>query len=255
MDRLWSLNNLPGLASLGMNNLGGLYRDKGDLRRAIESYDEAIRRTAKAPAPTPNGRKHMSFSRTGTRRSAILTGRSSSSRPRPTVTSSAAGPGADQGRLDLAIEDYSRAIAADPANAWNYVERGNAHAARKEWDLAIGDLNAVDRLWATNTPEGRSGLAQNYLGTVHRDKGDLHKALQCFDEGIRRDGSKPFCYAGRGMTYSLLKDWERAIRDFSKAIELDPTLARRYAQRGEPGAHKASSTSRSKTTIRQSVLI
>ena len=76
----------------------------------------------------------------------------------------------------------------NPTNLWNYLERGLTHRARKEWDLAIRDFQAVDRLWSLNNLPGLASMGMNNLGGLYRDKGDLRRAIESYDEAIRRDG-------------------------------------------------------------------
>ena len=124
-----------------------------------------------------------------------------------------------------------KAVAVNPTNLWNYLERGLTHRARKEWDLAIRDFQAVDRLWSLNNLPGLASMGMNNLGGLYRDKGDLRRAIESYDEAIRRDGKSAGSHAERAKTYLLLKDWDHAIPDFDRAIELDPASAGRYADR------------------------
>src|SRR5262245_55415929 len=50
------------------------------------------------------------------------------------------------GKLDLAIADYTQAIACDPKHARAYVRRAEVFLDRGEYDRAIADCNEAIRL-------------------------------------------------------------------------------------------------------------
>ena len=60
------------------------------------------------------------------------------------------------------------------------------------------------------------------------------KAIEAYDEVIRRDTSNTKAYNNRGNAKDKLGRHEEAILDFDKAIRLDPDFAMAYANRGIP---------------------
>lgn len=65
-----------------------------------------------------------------------------------------------------------------------------------------------------------------------RDKGNFGKAIQFLDIAISRS-KQSFYYIERGKLYCNLKDYQKAISDFSKALEIDPTNISIYLERGK----------------------
>ena len=76
-------------------------------------------------------------------------------------------------------------------------------------------------------------------------KEDLRRAADFFTAAIEAIPPGGECYVemaeayfGRGLTYGILGDYERAIADYDKAIELDPKDAAAYYNRGLAYADK-----------------
>jgi eukaryotic-like serine/threonine-protein kinase len=63
-------------------------------------------------------------------------------------------------------------------------------------------------------------------------KGDLDKAIEDYNEAIRRDPGQSRFYVGRGYAYYQKREPDQAITDLGKAIELDPGDAEAYEIRG-----------------------
>ena len=90
-----------------------------------------------------------------------------------------------KGDSDLAISDYTQAIAINPRNSIAYFNRGNIFEAKGERDRAIADFSKAIELAA-------------------------------------RDAD---AYVRREIIYQVMGDRHRAIADYSKAIEIDPRQA------------------------------
>ena len=118
---------------------------------------------------------------------------------------------------DKAIADYSKAIELDPKNAWALSNRANIYSQLKQWDKAIADYTKAIELdpknaWAVFN---RANIYQptEAMGQGHR------RLLQSHRTGTEECvGSRQ---SGRIFTASL-KQWDKAIDDYTKAIELDP---------------------------------
>jgi tetratricopeptide (TPR) repeat protein len=63
-------------------------------------------------------------------------------------------------------------------------------------------------------------------------KGDLDKAIEDYNEAIRRDPGQHQFYGSRGYAYYQKRELDQAITNFVKAIELDPGDAEAYENRG-----------------------
>jgi len=77
--------------------------------------------------------------------------------------------------------------------------------------------------------------AQEHLeqGSAYREQGRFDKAIAEYTKAIEADPNLALAYNNRGCVYSWKKDYERAIADFNKAIELDPQRATAYLNRAQ----------------------
>ena len=59
-------------------------------------------------------------------------------------------------------------------------------------------------------------------GNALLEEGHLLEAIDIYAEVVDADSGHMNAYANRGLAYSYLEDYEQAIEDFTKALELDP---------------------------------
>lgn len=57
-------------------------------------------------------------------------------------------------------------------------------------------------------------------------------AIINYSKAIELDDKFADSYFGRGLTYLLLKDFEKSIADFDKTIEINPKFSEAYLSRG-----------------------
>lgn len=132
-----------------------------------------------------------------------------------------------------AIEHLTKAIELNPQLADAYSERGNIYADEGEYDLAIRDFSKALALVQPTSLIGAftcSGLYSN-RGYAYAEKGELETAIKDYSRSIHlmKDST---AYSNRGFIYSKLGDLDSAIRDYSEAIEIDPDSATAYHNRG-----------------------
>ena len=72
-----------------------------------------------------------------------------------------------------------------------------------------------------------------HLGNTYYGLGDYQQAIKDFDRAIELDPKLADAYWGRGKTCHGFGDYRQAIKDFDRAIELDPKLAEAYRDRGK----------------------
>lgn len=136
----------------------------------------------------------------------------------------------NNGEYDNAIADYDRAIALNPRLDNAYNNRANCHAARGNLAGAIADYEIALDFNPTNI---RAWINQ---GVTYRELGLYDLALDNFDLALvlgRRLRGR--IYAERGRTYHLRGDWNCAIADYQRAIDLLSIgrSSRRYQQKVE----------------------
>jgi tetratricopeptide (TPR) repeat protein len=124
-----------------------------------------------------------------------------------------------QGKLDQAKAQASEAIKTDPRNARALHLRGNIAFAQGHFAEAAEDLHTAMGLQGDF--ETAYSLALAYL-SLHK----LAEATLLFDEVLNDMGSTPQLHVLLGRAYRETGYLEHAIREFKKAIELDPRYPR-----------------------------
>ncbi len=98
----------------------------------------------------------------------------------------------DQGKYDLAISEYAKAIEVNPKYADSYNKRGLVYFNKNMYEQAIND----------------------------------------YTQAIQLNPKYTDAYNNRGIIYYNQEKYDLAIIDYSKAIELDPQYAKAYHNRG-----------------------
>ena len=82
--------------------------------------------------------------------------------------------------------------------------------------------------------EGDPKDAQAYLdrGNSHLQKGNWDQAIADFSRALELAPKSDDAYFGRGRAYAFKRDLDRALADYSQALELNPKLAEAYDNRG-----------------------
>lgn len=119
-----------------------------------------------------------------------------------------------------ALADYSKAIELNPNSTSGYVGRAFTYAEKGDTGPAIDDIEKAFKL----------GLGYRLEELTQHDLDRIHPLTT---KAIERNGQDAIAYFGRGRAYAMNDEWERAIADYSSAIERDPTLVAAYIYRGK----------------------
>lgn len=118
------------------------------------------------------------------------------------------------GQLEKAMADYDLSIALDPELSQAYNNRGNCHAAlgmrveaTLDYDMAI-DLNPFNVRALINQ------------GITLRELEIYELAIENFDIALAIGQLEGHVYAERGRTYHLMGEWNAAIADYRRALEI-----------------------------------
>jgi lipoprotein NlpI len=114
-----------------------------------------------------------------------------------------------------------------------FYNRGNAYAAKAQYDRAIEDFDQAIRL------DPKYALALYDRGIAYGAKGQYDRAIEDFDQAIALDPKYAVVFDGRGVAYAKKAQYDRAIEDFDQAIALDPKYALAFYSRGVAYAAKA----------------
>jgi tetratricopeptide (TPR) repeat protein len=132
----------------------------------------------------------------------------------------------DEGDLDGAINDYTRAIKVNPRYTEAYNNRGAIRRSKGDVDGAIADYDRAIEVDPEHTK------SWNNRGAAKEKKGDLDGAIADFTRAIELDSQYAHAYYNRGNVKEAKGDHDGAITDYDRAIELDPKYAYSYNNRG-----------------------
>jgi serine/threonine-protein kinase len=130
------------------------------------------------------------------------------------------------GEVDAALADLNEAVRLDPRNGLARGNRALARAAKKDLTGAIEDETAAIALYPFPSP-----ILLNR--GIHRlSTGDLAGAMADAEEGLKRDPAAARAHTLRGGVFSARKQWPEAIAAYEKALAMDPKQAEAMAGRG-----------------------
>lgn len=124
-----------------------------------------------------------------------------------------------QGNLELAMADYTKAIAVDPANADGYLFRGIAYEDQENWPMAIADYQKAIELNPKKTD------VYFYLAQIYDTLGEDDQAFANYTKVIEIDPQYAKAYNNRGYIYLLRGQYDLALPDFETALKIDPLSA------------------------------
>ncbi len=80
--------------------------------------------------------------------------------------------------------------------------------------------------------EDNNRLAYNNRGSAHADLGHYGQALKDYDRAIEIDPRHAKSWYNRGAVYGRIGNYQRAMEDFTKTLEIDPKFKMAYFNRG-----------------------
>jgi Tfp pilus assembly protein PilF len=129
---------------------------------------------------------------------------------------------AKNGNVDGAIADTSEAIRLSPKDLLAHLVRGLSFNKKSEYDHAIADLSEAIRLGAddrANTTIAYGGRADAYFA-----KGDYERAIVDYTRAIQFNPKFAVkAYVKRGLSHEKKGELEQALADFRAALEVAPT--------------------------------
>ena len=131
-----------------------------------------------------------------------------------------------QGKLDEAIACYRKAIELDPKYANAHVNLGNALHHQKSWTRP----SPASKMPSNSTPN--DAMSWHSRGLVYYDLKQYDKAIADFSKAIELKPDYVEALNSRGSVYYDLKQYDKAIADYSKAIELKPDYKAAWYYRG-----------------------
>ena len=145
---------------------------------------------------------------------------------------------------DRSIDSFSKVLELAPAGEENnrvYYMRGLSYLKNRQYDQAIYDFTRALEL----TGEGDKSLRfliREMRGDSYFGKNDWTSAIQDYWKALVEDvdnKNAKYVYLSRGWAYLNNNEPDPAIKDFDRAISIDPKLAEAYFGRGNAWLKKA----------------
>ncbi len=131
------------------------------------------------------------------------------------------------GQYDSVLENLRLALILDKDHVGSYLYRGMTHEVQDNIGLAIADYDRAvildDRAIA-----GYMLRARFYYNHMN----DYLESLKNYELVLKLNPLDVTAISGRGDSYYMIGQFSQAIRDYSRAIELDSDLSGAYYQRG-----------------------
>ncbi|MBY0546602.1 MAG: tetratricopeptide repeat protein [Candidatus Obscuribacterales bacterium] len=127
-----------------------------------------------------------------------------------------------------AINDYTDAIKLAPTRGVLYLQRGLARIEEGLFDLALADL---DKALEFDKP---NSLAISICrGKAHFGLKNYERALDDFSSAIKSDPKASLAFIGRAEAYLALGEDDKSLRDLERALKLDPAQPHAYFLRAQ----------------------
>jgi PQQ-dependent catabolism-associated CXXCW motif protein len=152
-------------------------------------------------------------------------------------------------QYDYAVAFFSEAIQRNPAHVDAYYHRALAHANNGHFAASLGDLLKVIELAPLRTADIEARItdrknAAKYAGG-YTDRGDNYysdrdydSAIDQYSKAIELAPNSAGAYNRRAFVYSKKDDYDNAIKDLDQAIALEPKYAASHDNRGEAFYYK-----------------
>lgn len=131
------------------------------------------------------------------------------------------------GKVKEALDYYEKAEAEEPNCKDTYLKKGIAYAALQEYDAAIEELHKVLKLDKANCE------AYVQLFRIYFLQGNYKEAIMNANIAIDNGEEDPDLYFHIAKAYERLKEHDRAIRNYNKAISLNQLEGKYYVEKSK----------------------
>jgi Flp pilus assembly protein TadD len=133
---------------------------------------------------------------------------------------------AAKGQYDEAIAEFTKAIEANPKKPMYYNNRGNVYRAAEKLPEAIADFSKSIELAPQDVTgyfeRGQTEVMLARKETDQKKQSEQYAAgVADLDKAIALKPDDATLYRNRGFAQVGMSDWDKAIADFSKAVEKD----------------------------------
>lgn len=134
--------------------------------------------------------------------------------------------------MQEALADFDKAVEVAPKNAELRRHRALPLMHLSQYDKAVADLEEAIRLNSADQEACKKLLALCYFykAAEHEKHQRWNEALADATLAVKYDPAGVFFHQ-RGSFYFNLKEYEKAVADFTEAVKREPDVARHYEKR------------------------
>ncbi|MGH1419245.1 MAG: tetratricopeptide repeat protein [Hyphomicrobiaceae bacterium] len=124
------------------------------------------------------------------------------------------------------INDYGKVIELDPNHIDAYSERAKLYAKLEEHSLTKKDLSAIVKIIADDP------TMYCRRGLANLNLRDFNSAIEDYNKALELDPSRIDCVVGRGDVFAEMGEYKKAFQDYNAAIAVDVNYRHAYMRRG-----------------------
>lgn len=128
----------------------------------------------------------------------------------------------EEGKIDEAIVQLTKAAKLDPSDYHYPYEIGYAYQLKNDYPKALEQLKKVVKF------RDADDLCYQFLGNLHDQAGDTAKALAAYKAGLKKFPNSGRLYMELGNVYFTHNDYEKAVYYYETGIDKDPTFSSNY---------------------------
>lgn len=128
-------------------------------------------------------------------------------------------------RYDEAIADFGRAIALEPGNVWAYANRGISEVWKQNYAAAAKDLDAAAAI------DARNAVVFRARGLMAEQQGAFKDAVAAYSKALEIEPDSSFALGHRAQAHRALGEDEEALADSAAALKRNPRWIELYLLR------------------------
>ena len=133
-----------------------------------------------------------------------------------------------KGDYASSLKDYQQAVELDPTAVVYHANVAFAFTRLKDWDSAFATVEKAKELNIAIYPQNLA-MVYNARGNEAKARGDYAASLKDYEKAVELDPKAAGYYGNVAFAFAGLKDWEHALTAMEKAKELDHSYARALA--------------------------
>ncbi len=132
------------------------------------------------------------------------------------------------------IQNPPATMGALPSTMGSYLEKTMLRALEAHSNHELENaITLYDQLLGMKLDRKIRGLVYNHRGMAYFAMGQHQRALKNFSSAINYDAESERGYANRGLCYRVLKCYEKALQDFNQALTINPHRPESYFGRAQ----------------------